>query len=136
MRQVAAPAPPPLKQRIDSVTRFLQEFEKPDFWFARWEKHNGGFQVCILHPLAEEFLTALLRNEWVIPRRWPEWRDEARRIRQNPELLDDATAETITCILSAHVLADRINEGHLLKLYEEGHLQAILNRLERIGSEL
>ena len=130
------PEAPSLKDRISAVTKYLEEFQREEFWFARWEKHNGGFPVCILHPLAESFLTDLLREEWVIPRRWPEWRDEAREIQEHPERLEQATVDTITRILSAHVLADRIKEGHLLKLFEEGHLQAILVRLDEIGRDL
>ena len=125
-----------LKDRIRAVTRFLEEFEKPDFWFARWERHNGEFQVCILHPVAEEFVATLLRDDWVIPRRWPEWRDEARSLHENPELLETLTVDAVRRILSAHFLTDRIKEGHLLRLFEEGHLQAILRRLERLAEEL
>ena len=130
------PGPDSLKARIRAVTRYLEEFEKPDFWFARWETHNGEFHVCVLHPVAEEFVTALLQNEWVIPRRWPEWRDEARMAHENPELLEQLSADAIRRVLSAHFLTDRIKEGHLLRLYEEGHLQAILRRMERIREGL
>ena len=136
MRSEQAAVPPSMKQRISALTNYLREFEKPEFYFARWERHNGGFESCILHPVAEKFLAELHRSEWVIPRRWPEWRDEARMIHQNPELLEEASIDAIRRILSAHVLADRIKEGHLLALFEEGHLQAILKRLERIGDEL
>ena len=136
MRREQAAVPPGMKERISALTEYLREFERPDFWFARWERHNGQFESCVLHPVAEKFLEELYRSEWVIPRRWPEWRDEARMIHEDPDLLQTASIDTIKRILSAHILTDRIKEGHLLKLFEEGHLQAILKRLERIGSDL
>ena len=123
------------KERIEALTRFLPIFETPGFQFARWAEGDGQVRHCVLDPNAEEFVTQLYRQDWILSPSWPDWRDEVRRYSEQPEELMKADLDTIQRLISAHVRMDRIKEGHLLALFESEQLTTILRRLKVIALE-
>jgi len=130
------PQRPDLKERIEALTRFLPTFETPGYAFAAWHKPDGEVARCVLDPEAEEFVTELYRHNWILSPSWPDWRDEVRKYASAPEELSRADLETIQRLISAHVRADRIKEGHLLTVFKSGHLTLLLRRLKDIGERL
>jgi len=131
-----APERPDLKERIEALTRFLPTFETPGYEFAAWHKPDGKVPRCVLDPKAEEFVTELYRHDWILSPSWPDWRDEVRKYANAPEELSGVDLDTVQRLISAHVRADRIKEGHLLTVFESGHLTLLLRRLKDIGEKL
>jgi O-acetyl-ADP-ribose deacetylase len=78
-----------------------------------------------------DFLRVLGQNLFLQPFNWPDW-VEAARLVQNPDLLSRVSLPALRRLLTAHVRADRFNEGHLAAMFENGHLVAVLRRLDEI----
>ena len=78
------------------------------------------------------FIRACAENGWIEVFPWPEWAGEAKRLHDEPETLGKADIGTIRKLLTLHIRNDRFNEGHLAAMVEDGHLAAVLRRLERI----
>lgn len=74
--------------------------------------YNSGFVL-------EEF-------EWML------WSDEAITFEEEREKLRNADIETIQKILTTHMLAGRINEGHYDSIIENGFLADVIKRLKDI----
>ena len=49
---------------------------------------------------------------------------------EEPARLDHAGLEDLCRLLTTHVRSDRFNERHLVAMYENGHVTAILRRLQ------
>jgi hypothetical protein len=131
-----APHQGDLKERIEALTRFLPIFETPGYDFATWHKPDGEVPRCVLDPSAEEFVTELYRQDWILSPSWPDWRDEVRKYANAPEEITRADLDTVQRLISAHVRADRIKEGHLLTVFNSGHLTLLIRRLKDLGEEL
>jgi len=83
-----------------------------------------------------DFMRACGANNWIVVYPWPEWQEEALRYYKDPGLLAQADVETIRKLLTLHIRKDRFSEGHLAGMVEEGHIEAILERLAEIRREL
>lgn len=64
--------------------------------------------------------------------RWLDWQDEAIRLLENPQLLEDSDFGTIVNLLTVHVRKDRFCSGHLASMCDLGHVQKVLRRLEAL----
>ena len=53
-----------------------------------------------------------------------------------PEMLEPADLETIRKLLTLHVRKERFCEGHLLGMFESGHLTKLLRRLHAIRRDM
>ena len=58
-----------------------------------------------------------------------------RALTEDPEQLSAATLEDCRMLLTAHVRADRFIEGHLLHVFDTGHIVAVLRRVAEILDE-
>jgi hypothetical protein len=78
------------------------------------------------------FIRACSENGWVEVFEWPAWAEEARRLHDDPATLNTADIPTIRKLLTLHIRNDRFTEGHLAAMVEDGHLAAVVRRLEQL----
>ena len=123
-------------QQIDAVLKYLPLFEKPDYQFGQWVEPEGQFPYFSFSPEMDEFIEMLHRQNIIIPFDWTSWRKEAERYQMDPEALEAADLLTLRKLLTVHVRAERFSEGHLVSVFESGHIAAILRRLKRIREEM
>lgn len=131
-----------LGARIDAITRYLPALETPGA-AGRWEGGDESEPGVIQMPwfsYSEEvlaFIQACYENDWVDSAfNWVEWQDDALRYWDSPDLLADASPQTLQRLLTVHLRKDRFVEGHLASAIENGHLAAILHRLQHIRASL
>ncbi|RMF04614.1 MAG: hypothetical protein D6768_02825 [Chloroflexi bacterium] len=117
--------------QIDAVLRFLPLFEQPNFEFGHWQDY--GFQFS---RQTTEFVETLSAQNFIIQFDWTNWQDSAEHYRSSPAALDTANLLTLRKLLTTHVRADRFDEGHLAQMFEEGHITAILRRLEQLRNQI
>jgi len=63
---------------------------------------------------------------------WNEWEPVQTREYEQPEFAAGADAETLKRLMTAHVRTERFVGGHLVRMQEEGVLEAIVDRLEAL----
>jgi len=84
-----------------------------------------------------DFIQVLYDNDWVTPKfDWTEWQESAHQYIESPEKVELADAVTIQKLLTTHACADRFCEGHLASMFENGHILALLRRLQTLRSEM
>ncbi len=120
---------------FDAPLQFLPVFEAPDFRFAEWRTGEGSFPRRFLTPDALAFIRTLEDHGWIEPFDWQSWQEEAREYIRDHELTACADAATIAKLLTTHVGAERLCEGHLSDMFENGHLLVILRRLRELRDE-
>lgn len=126
------PTKTPGRPACDALLRFLPIFEAPGFVFGKFEGAPGQFAYPTLVPEAWAFHDALLEHGWVAPFDWPAWQDEAEAYVEDASKLAAADLSTLQKLLTLHVRKERFCTGHLLDMFERGHITAILKRLETI----
>ena len=62
--------------------------------------------------------------------------EEAERFFSNPETLEAADLLTLGKLSTTRLRKDRFVEGHLVSMFECGHIAAILRRLEEIREQM
>jgi hypothetical protein len=67
---------------------------------------------------------------------WPGRQQEAERFSSNPETLEVANLLTLGKLLTTHIRRDRVAEGHLVSMFECGHIAATLRRMEEIREQM
>ncbi len=75
------------------------------------------------------FYKALYDAELIIEFDWMEWTGHAEEYVNRPELIEGADLDTVCKFLTTHVRNDRFCEGHLRGMIINGHIAAILRRL-------
>jgi|GEM_PF-287858 len=134
----SAPDGLPGREAIRALVRFLAIFEAPDFEFATWsgpESTSEGYLLLDgyqLSPEALNFYGALYRLGFIRRFDWTKWTDQAAKHVEEPARLDQAGLEDLCRLLTTHVRADRFNDGHLVEMFENGHLTAVLRRLREL----
>ncbi len=129
-----------LVQRIDALLAFLPKLESRDA--GHWEGGDRRPDGTITLPWFEydpeliEFHRACGRNGWIEVFEWPAWQSVALNYYENPGALDTAGVDDIRKLLTLHIRKDRFSEGHLATMVENGHLAAILKRLQSIRSSI
>ena len=123
-------------QDIDALLRFLPIFEADGFVFGEWESQEGTFPHFNLSAEADRFHRCLYDHNWIVSFDWPKWQEEAERLFESPEMLECADLETIRKLLTLHVRKERFCEGHLLGMFETGHLTKLLRRLHAIRLDM
>ncbi len=63
---------------------------------------------------------------------WGEWQDVAEEYVDSPEKIKSADVVTVQELFTTHVRKDRFCEGHLVSMFENGHIVALLRRLKEI----
>ena len=118
-------------QQIDAILIFLNKFDtngySPGTWKNGWLEFTGE---------VVSFREALYDNGWVQSFDWPNWQKTAEKYVNSPELLESVDVETIRKLFTTHIRKDRFCEGHLAAMFENGHIVALLKRLQQIRNEL
>ena len=99
------------------------------------EIQPGWFNArfAVLAPEAEAFISCLYETGIVTGADWKTWLEEGGvSLYRNPERLATATLEECRILLIAHVRNDRFVEGHLLSILRDGHLVAVLERIQAL----
>jgi len=114
-----------------AVLSYLPSFEQPSFSPGEWVAQQGHLPYFDYSSAVLAFEKALYSNGFIQPFNWTKWY-EGLLLKDHPELLQRASLQTLRKLLTAHVRADRFNEGHLADIFESGHMLMILKRLAEI----
>lgn len=120
---------------IDRIISYLPIIEKEGNWFCKCEQDGENYrliysqEVCALSKY-------LYDSGFIYYFSWSDWQDKAKEIYDNPELLDSADLLTIRRLLITHVRKEKFCDGHFAAMLEQGHIQAILQRLKTIRDEM
>lgn len=120
------------RSQLDAVLAFLPLFEHEGFQFGRWVSGGNAIPHYRYSPEAREFIDTLYEQGIVLAGDWLGWSPAAERYRANPATLQDADLPALRRLLTVSVRAERMDEGHLGTIYEEGCLLAALRRLKDI----
>ena len=120
-------------RQIDAILPFLERFEARDFSPGAWDSSTGVLPNFNGHEAVSEFVQTLYDHGWVTPAfDWTELSEEAMEFANSPDKVRQADLPTILKLLTAHVRADRFSDGHFAQMLENGHISAILNRLQQL----
>lgn len=119
---------------IDVIIKYLPIFEKEGYSFFKWE-HDGDHLRLVYAQEVCAFSKYLYDSGFIYYFSWGNWQHKAKKIYDNPDLLDSADLLTIRRLLITHVRKEKFCDGHFADMLNEGHIQAILRRLKNIRSE-
>ncbi len=122
--------------QMDRVLAFLPSFETPGATFGEWQTPAGQFPYYSFSAEVSGFMAALYQENFVIKFDWPSWKETAHGFMDHPETLAEADLLTLRKLLTAHVRNDRFVEGHMAGMLKNGHITAILRRLQTIRQAL
>ncbi|QDT48935.1 hypothetical protein Pan258_29820 [Symmachiella dynata] len=60
----------------------------------------------------------------------------AREYVNSPGMIESSDVKTIRKLFTTHVRKDRFCEGHLATMFENGHIVALMRRLQQIRDEM
>ncbi len=128
---------PPAEPRLDALAAFLPVFEGPGFVFATMEggARDGTMPWSRLSEHAARFVDTAYEDGWVSPEvDWPSWKEteEARRLRDDPTAIADATVEQLQKLLTTVIRQDRFVTGALAGAFESGLLTAVVRRVDQL----
>jgi hypothetical protein len=121
----------PMREELDAVLAFLPIFVQEGYTATR--PSASGWPIAKDEVL--QFIQTLSRTRMIFPFDWPAWQDEARQLYDDPDLLEKADLLTLRKLFTTHIRADRFNEGHLAHVLENGHIAAMLRRLQTLREE-
>ena len=126
-----------LRERCDALLEFAPHFDSDSFATLVSPAMGEGLlgPYCQLSPWATAFVRTIEDAGWCTSCDWQAWRDEGHRYVGDPALVANADVEILAKLLTLHVQLDRLNEGHLIDMAEQGHLQAILGRLRELRDQ-
>ena len=120
----------PTLQELDAVLAFLRIFEQEGYQATR----STGSGWPVLTQEVRQFIQTLSHTRMVFPFDWPAWK-EAKHLYDNPTLLAKADLLTLRKLFTTHVRTNRFSEGHLAHVIENGHIAAMLRRLQTLRDE-
>jgi hypothetical protein len=123
----------PARQDVDAVLKFLPVFESPGFVFGTMVEPKDQIPFASLSSEARAFLQSIYDHKWIFQFEWSDWQPEAESYFADPSRLDHADLATIRRLLTLHARKDRFCDGHLLSMFEGGHITAILKRLRALS---
>lgn len=124
-------------QNIDAVLAARSFFENDGQDLYKRRTEPLAATPYVYSDELKRFLS-ILRNEGFVTSSfdWAEWRQEAQSYVDDPEKLKSADLATIQKLLTTHVRLDRFNGGHFAEMIENGHIVAVLDRLDEIRDEM
>jgi ADP-ribosyl-[dinitrogen reductase] hydrolase len=123
--------PPISEEGARAVLKFLPNFGQQNFSPGEWVSSEGNLPYFVYTQEVLGFIRALNENGFIQPFRWMDW-VEGEQLVERSDLLNRASLQTLRKLLTAHVRADRFNEGHLAAMFESGQIAMILKRMEDI----
>jgi ADP-ribosylglycohydrolase len=126
--------PPLTADNLQAVLSYLPAFEQPSFLPGKWDSTPGSLPYFDYSEEVIAFEKTLYANGFIQPFNWSKWY-EGVLLKDHPELLHNASLQALRKLLTAHVRADRFNEGHLADIFESGHMLMILRRLAEIHNQ-
>jgi len=139
------PSPTPLQERLRGIVAFLSSFQTPDFNFGHWTQPPSDKQGVIMLPyfslseVAGLFVQRAYDLGWVIRDfDWGTWMQtpEAKSLRDDLQVLTQATPEQLARLLTVYSRQDRFSEGALEAAFESGLLTRVLERAAVILNEI
>jgi Family of unknown function (DUF6508) len=122
----------PTKCQIDALLPYLDRFTAEGFSVGTWHSPPEQIPWFEFSEPVSEFLQALYDGDWITPFDWGAWQETAREFVEHPRNVESADAETIQKLFTTHVRKERLCEGHLAAMFENGHIVALLRRLKAI----
>ena len=122
---------PPAEPRLDNLSAFLPVFEEPDFSVGS----IGGPTYFDYSEAVNRFVDTAYADGWVSPEvDWPSWKEteEARRLRDDPTAIPEATVEQLQKLLTTVIRQDRFVTGALAGAFESGLLTAVIRRVDQL----
>jgi hypothetical protein len=121
------------QEDIEAALAFIPILSEADFVFGEWRTPEGQFPHYFFSTEASGFIDAI--SKLIVVFDWPAWKEEAHAFMDNPAALAKADLLTLRKLITTHVRAERLNEGHLASQFKSGHLLAILQRLGEIREQ-
>jgi hypothetical protein len=118
-------------ERLVGLAAFIPVMEASGFSFGTWDVGEGHLPWFFPSSEALQFVRAAYDLGWVVPGfNWNAWSEtpEARRLLNEQDALASASIHDIERLLTVHIRADRLIEGHLDGIVESGYLLAVLKR--------
>lgn len=107
-------------------------------WFADLTNEFSKYDTTSIEPWyegqSEEFITAAYEHHFVQAFNWPDWVPTIEETYLTPDFVNAADMETVVRLITAHIRADRFNSGHLDFVMSNGHIHAILIRLQTLAA--
>ena len=123
-----------LRPDIAAVVTFLEPFQQAGFTAGEWSAKEGYFPSFNYNSLVVDFCSVLYDNGWVDKKfDWTSWRG-AKKFVESPEQVKVADETTIRRLFTTHLRQDRFCEGHLVAMFENGHIVALLQRLAELAA--
>lgn len=124
------------QENVDAVLAFIPLFESKDAKLYKIETETSFLDPYQYSKDVDSFISTLYKEGFVISFAWTDWQDEAKRLVNNPKLLDSADLCTLQKLLTTHVRKERFCSGHLAGIIKNGHILALLKRLEAIRADI
>ncbi len=126
----------PQPEAIKGLLAFLPLLQNTSADFSRigyWGDMNSRVSAAT----ARNLFQYLHNNGFVLENfNWEAWGDEAMTYMDNRQKIKQADLITLYKIITAHLLADRVIEGHYDSLLENGFLADILGRIQEINQSV
>lgn len=131
-----------LHERLAALAVFLPAFRAAEFNLGHWEgesRREGTITMpyFVLSDQATSFVDAAYRLGRVLTDfNWPAWKEtpEAKRLRDDPAVLANATPEQLARLLTVCIRQDRFVEGALESAFKSGLLTRILERVAELAA--
>jgi hypothetical protein len=127
--------PDPISPKdLAAVVHHLPVLARPELVFGEWRTPPGQMPYVVYSPEALAFMEDVAKLMLVFD--WIAWKEQAWIYIEDPQRLTQADLLTLRKLLTTHLCAERFNEGHLLQMYLDGHLTALLQRLADVSDQL
>lgn len=123
-------------ENVEAILHFLPIFDDAKFQAGELVMKQGQLPYWDYDNSIIKFIKALYDNGWIVDFDWTEWQQEAKQYWSNPETIKEADIDTIQKLLTTHVRKDRFCDGHMAEAIENGHIDAILKRLNNLSTSL
>lgn len=122
---------------LAALARWMPVFRSDGFTWGRWRREPGQFGWFETSPQAMSFMEDAYRHGWVyMGWNWSEWAqtDEARRLRDEPGVLERADGDDFGRLLTVCMRSDRFCEGALAEAYDTGLITRIVARASALAT--
>lgn len=120
----------PHREAVTGLLAFLPALENTEPEYIR-NGYWSEFMSVVSTRTAQDLFRYLYDNGFVLPGfDWQAYGQEALSYLDEREKLQTAGWDTLYKLLTAHLLADRTNQGHYEAILENGFLRDILRRMQ------